>query len=280
MNLSSMFKNYILHLEIYNAPGTVEFTKSHSRHLLEYFGAYCDPSLIDEEKILSYIKFQQKNDLTHNTINKRVQLLKRLYKFHKVECKFSDVRKLKEKFVTYGAVGSQDLSDILKLVDKMSLRDRLIFYLFLDTGCRLTELLNIKIENIDFSTRSIYLEKTKTNDVRTVFYTSKTKTLLLRYCRNSCTGFLFINPKTNHKLTSSGYEQIFQRFRKKHNIKKLSPHMLRHTFSTNLYNNGADLVFISRVLGHSSVDTTKRYIHQDNKRNLKTYDKYTKKRIN
>lgn len=279
MTLLQMFNRYLDDVKLYNSLGTYHFTKDNERAIYRYFNKSLHHSSITEEAIKEYIKECQNKKLTNNTINKRISLLKRVYKFNKVECKFSDIRKLKEKFVTYGVINTDNLEDILMLVNTtMKLRDKVVFYILLDTGCRLTELQNIKIANIDFDTRSIYLEHTKTNQVRTVFFTKKTKALLKRFCKNSSRKYLFINSKSGNKLTPSGFEQIFKRFRQKHGIKKLSPHMLRHTFSTILYDNGADLIFISRVLGHSSVETTKRYIHQDNAKILKIYDKYMKKK--
>ena len=74
-------------------------------------------------------------------------------------------------------------------------------------------------------------------------------------------------------MTISCVEQIFSRIRKRFGLDKFSPLMLRHTFSTNLYNNRADLVFIETVMGHSNTETTKRYIHTDVKANRDKYDR-------
>ena len=69
---------------------------------------------------------------------------------------------------------------------------------------------------------------------------------------------------------------MFARIRRRLKIKNFFPHRLRHSLCTELYHNGANIVLISTILGHSNVNTTKRYIHPDLKQNLKMFDKYHK----
>ena len=69
---------------------------------------------------------------------------------------------------------------------------------------------------------------------------------------------------------------MFARIRRRLKIKNFSPHRLRHSLCSELYHNGANKVLISTILGHSNVNTTKRYVHPDLKRNLKMFDKYHK----
>ena len=92
--------------------------------------------------------------------------------------------------------------------------------------------------------------------------------------------FLFIILKDMYpiQLKKSAIESLFTRIRRKQGIKNFSPHRLRHSLSTEMYSNGCDLIQISSILGHSNVNTTKRYIHPDLKKKLDNYDKYHKKR--
>lgn len=271
-----MFDKYIDYLRIYNSAGTVRFTQENKKSLLMDLGNV-DHSLITREKIYSYIKQKQPIN-SNNTINKRISLLKRLYKFHEFDCPFHNVKKLREKFVTYGAVTQNSFEKLLEILEKLSLRDRVLIRLMIDTGARLSEIINIEIQNIDFATRSIFLLKTKTNQPRYVFFTNQSKKELDTLLQKKTSGKVFTNHKGDAPLTVTAVEQIFRRIRKKYGIEKLSPHRLRHSFSSSLYHKKADIIFISRLLGHSSVDTTKRYIHSDLVADLEKYDRFTIKK--
>ncbi len=83
-----------------------------------------------------------------------------------------------------------------------------------------------------------------------------------------------IHPKAKSHINVGALERMFARIRKKYNLKNFSPHRLRHTLSTNLYANGGDLLFIMSIMGHTNMNTTKRYIHENKELNLKLYDKY------
>lgn len=271
--LKKMFEIYHDNLEIYNSEGTLNFVKQHAKSLLSYFTDVYYFS-IQKEQVLNYISFCQKMGLSNNTINKRLSLLKRLYKYHDFKCDFINVKKLPEEFVTYGYLDPAEIATVEKL--KLSLRDKVMISLFIDTGVRLNELRQFKMKNIDYEKRNILLEKTKTKKRRYVFFTSITKKYLMQFCQNCNRDYLFINDKTSEPLTRYGIESIFKRINKKHQIKKMSSHMLRHSLSTNLYHPGADVIFIGELLGHSSPETTKRYIHSNTNQSLKIYDKYQK----
>lgn len=157
----------------------------------------------------------------------------------------------------------------------LSLPMRTIILLFLDTGVRLTELLNIKVENVDFVNRHIFLTITKTKKSRYVYFTVNTGKILKKYLGKDDRKYLFVT-RQGKQMKVSGIESAFSHIRKKYGIKRLSPHMLRHTLATNLYNSKADLIFIESIMGHANTETTKRYIHTDVDSNQKRYDMWKK----
>lgn len=272
MTLLEMYKNYIAHLKIYNSPGYVSYTERMQKSITKYFGDI-DSEELTKEVVMDYI-IHQKQTLSANTINKNLSYLKRLCYFNEVECKFQRVQKLKEKFVTFGTCKDDPVEVITKVSKYLSLKNQLILYLFYDTGVRLNELVNIEYKNVDLENRRIYLSKTKTNNPRWIFFSEKTKKLATQFLKNNTfKKYLFELPNGEH-ITCNSIESIFKRIRQKLKIERFSPHRLRHSLSTELYENGADLILISRILGHSNVDTTKRYLHPDLSTNLKMYDKY------
>jgi integrase/recombinase XerC/integrase/recombinase XerD len=273
-----MYDAYMKNVKLYNSVGMLNYVKAHRKPILNAFGEL-PPSDISKAVVLKYIEEEKARGLSHATINKHVALLKVVFRFNGFkELDFYSIKKLPEQFITYGHLDFDKQKVVYSFLSSLDLRDRCIIVLLMDTGCRLNELINIEVANIDFDTRSIKLTRTKTNRVRFVYFTPSTSKLLKRLLKKENHKYLFLT-RSKKQMTSSAMECLFYRIRQKFGLKHFSPHMLRHTLSTNLYNAGSDLIFIGSILGHASIQTTKRYIHTDIKSNLKLYDKAIKKRL-
>ena len=143
------------------------------------------------------------------------------------------------------------------------------------TGMRVSELVSVKIRDIDFK-RGIIKVTGKGSKQRIVpLYPSLLKRLedylALRqeyFVKDSDTGYLFLN-QHGSSLTRQHIWNIVKEKCKKHNITKhVSPHTLRHSFATHMLSNGADLRTLQIFLGHSNISTTEIYTHvtDDDKR--------------
>ena len=148
------------------------------------------------------------------------------------------------------------------------LRDRTILELFYATGMRLSELLNIKTQDIHLQDNTIKVLG-KRNKERLVPFGNKLSELLTIYL-----GYLekkFVEgTKNNYIFVTANGEQLYPkavyRIVRKYldmvtTIDKRSPHVIRHTFATHMLNNGADLNAIKTILGHSSLASTQVYTH-------------------
>lgn len=277
MKLSEMFKNYIEHLRLYNSDGYVKYTIKEEKSILEYFGDV-DSSEILVESLQKYILDLRELGLSANTINKHISTIKRIYNFNEIDNHFSKVKKIKEKFVTFG-ICEDDPEKVLDEACKLlSLQNQIILHVFYDTGVRLNELINIESKNVDLKRRTILLTTTKTGNERFVFISKKTKRMATSFCKKALSRkYLFVN-QNGDKLKTSAIESLFARIRKRLGIRNFSPHRLRHSLSTELYKNGANILLISNILGHSNVNTTRRYIHPDLDTNLKMFDKAHQKK--
>ncbi len=179
-------------------------------------------------------------------------------------------------YVTY-----EELETILKVPDrnsKLGLRDALILEMIYSTGIRVSELVNMKLEDINFSNRQIKILG-KGNKERYVMYGEVCENLLRDYLRKSRpelskgrnNSYLFLNNLGN-KLSERGIELIFSNIIKKSGLKiHLTPHTLRHTFATHLLNEGADLKSVQELLGHENLSTTQIYTHVSNERLRSVY---------
>lgn len=153
--------------------------------------------------------------------------------------------------------------------DQLSLRNLALFELFYATGMRLSEISDLKLKQIDFDLNLILVHG-KGNKDRYVPFGTKTKQALGEYLNDARPNLLkhqtdhqdvFLNDQGS-KLTSRGIEYIMQRVFTQAGIPgKVHPHMLRHTFATEMLNNGADLRSVQELLGHESLATTQIYTH-------------------
>lgn len=276
MFLQTLITPYLNHLKMYNALGTYNFSCQICKSLLIYFKDV-EIALIDKDMIYDFITYCNNKGLSNNSINKRLSMLKRIYRFHDIFCPFESVRNLKERFITYGAIDNETLRHLYDVLPKLTIYNQCMMLLFIECGVRVNELIHIKRKNVNLMNRCIFLEYTKTNTPRYVYFSRSTAELLKVYmqsCKNNTSMYLFNSKKTNDILSRYTINSIFSRLRKKYNFNKLSPHMLRHTLSTKLYNNGANILFICSVMGHSNPNTTKRYVHNDLANDLKMFDKY------
>lgn len=192
--------------------------------------------------------------------------------------------KLLPKFLYYNEL--EELFDTFDLKDKYGQRDRLILELLYATGLRVSELVNIKLDDIDYSDNHIKVLG-KGNKERIVYFGEYAKTYLELYLndgrknllKKEC-NYLFINNKSG-KLSARGVELIIDKVIKKTSIKtKVTPHTIRHTFATHLLNEGCDISTVQELLGHESLKATQIYTHitNDSLRNtyLKTHPRNNK----
>ncbi|MCR5760974.1 MAG: tyrosine-type recombinase/integrase [Sphaerochaetaceae bacterium] len=154
--------------------------------------------------------------------------------------------------------------------DYTSLMEVTMFNLFYCTGCRLQELLDMKIRDLDLKEhRAIVMGKGAKQ--RYVFLTERAEALISEYLpqrkdvlmalRKEDDGILLINKKGN-KLPSSSVHAIFDKYRDELGItKKFTPHVFRHTFATRLLDKDTDIRMVQALLGHENIGTTQIYTH-------------------
>ena len=149
----------------------------------------------------------------------------------------------------------------------LGIRNKCIFEVLLCTGCRVNELVNITLNNIDINSREIKVLG-KGNKERIVYLGSYAVDSIKEYLRvrsellnNKTNNYLFLNHLGN-KLTTRGIREIIDKILLKSSTNlKLTPHTFRHSFATMLLNEGCDLKSVQELLGHVSLSTTSIYTH-------------------
>ena len=148
------------------------------------------------------------------------------------------------------------------------LRDRTILELFYATGMRLSELLNIKTQDIHLQDNTIKVLG-KRNKERLVPFGNKLSELLTMYLgylekkfvEGTKNNYIFVTAKGEQLYPKAVYRIVRKYLDMVTTIDKRSPHVIRHTFATHMLNNGADLNAIKTILGHSSLASTQVYTH-------------------
>lgn len=158
---------------------------------------------------------------------------------------------------------------LLKAPDKNSwagLRNYVMLLTFLDTGLRLSELINLELKDLDLTSRSLRVIGGKGNKTREIFMGKTLQKALVKWLKTR--GFfpyeeaLFPTQK-GERFKPRQLLQIIHRLAKKAGISgvRCSPHTLRHTFATNYIRNGGDPFSLQQLLGHSDIKTVMIYVH-------------------
>lgn len=179
-------------------------------------------------------------------------------------------------------------NEIKKVIDSLNdskpltMRNKAIIELFYVTGMRRSELANLKLEQIDFDMRVILVHGKGRKD-RYVPFTTESCKVLKNYLENARpvllklntdTGDVFLNNR-GKKITERGIAQVMRKVFLKAGVSaKAHPHMLRHSFATQMLDNGADMRSVQELLGHESLSTTQIYTHISTKKLQSDYQKF------
>jgi len=171
----------------------------------------------------------------------------------------------------------QETAALLSLpyADFPSTRAMVVFTLLYDTGCRISELLSIQEQDVEWEQRRIRVLG-KGRKERYVFFTERCKNLMTYYLylkreRFSCPHLLCSNKGKQLPMSTVG--SMFAVYRKRLGWQKpFTPHVLRHTYATHLLDNGADIRLVQELLGHQSISTTQIYTHVSQERLARVYE--------
>ena len=142
--------------------------------------------------------------------------------------------------------------------------------MFYSSGIRRSELVNLKIDDIDFLKENLWVRASKNNKDRVVpigksalkwvrLYLEKERPALAQKIRGADERFIFLGRKGTRRLSLVRLGELVSQYRKKAKIETGSCHLFRHAMATHMLSNGADIRYIQEILGHSSISTTQIY---------------------
>lgn len=241
---------------------------------------------LKKDDIRQYLKYLDDINYKKSSISRHLSTLRSFYSYlvnnnivkNNIFKTISSPKKDKKlpNYLQYNEL--EKLLDACDMTSSLGIRNRLIIETLYDTGLRVSELVNIKLEDIDIKNKEIRVIG-KGQKERIVYFGEYEIEILTKYLEDARkellngkqSKYLFINHLGN-KLTDRGVRLIIDKTISKACLKhKISPHSLRHTFATHLLNEGADLKSVQELLGHSSLSTTQIYTHVSNERLRSVY---------
>jgi integrase/recombinase XerC len=224
--------------------------------------------------IRSWLVSLVENSIVTRSINRKLTVLKSYYRFLLREgiVEGNPMRKLNPPKTSKPLPVFVEKESIARLFDEVDfekgfpgLRNRLILEMFYSTGVRLSELVNLKISDIDFYYHTIKVLG-KRNKERLIPFSNRFESVIKNYIeeKHHCFGnndALFLTDKGKPVYPKLIYLIVNRYLQYVTTIEKKSPHVLRHTFATHLLNNGAELNAVKELLGHASLAATQVYTH-------------------
>ena len=283
------FIDYLTYIKHYSDKTTSSYLfdlKKFEKYLIE------NKIKVDEvtsEDVSDYMNNLKKNNYKATSINRKIVCLRSFYKYYCNEIN----NNFKNPMINYLSLKTpkklpKDLFDeqvkalLTPCENKIhyQVRNQCIILLLLNTGMRVSELTSLNIIDLDIQANCIRVFG-KGKKERMVFFLKSVNPFLIDYLKNHRSKFtsdnsqeaLFLGSKGG-RISTRAIEDILNARMKNSSLSfKVTPHMLRHTFATNLLNNEVDLKIVQELLGHASLAATQIYTHVSKERLKKVYEK-------
>lgn len=157
---------------------------------------------------------------------------------------------------------------------ELGLRNLCICSLMFDSGLRLHEVVALKSEQLHLSEGYVIVDG-KGNKQRIVPIGNTTKQHLQQYLRKRKRTVALFVQEDKQPITDTTLKDLFRKLKEKSRIRRLHPHLLRHTFATRYLENGGNIYHLQAILGHTSLEMVKRYLHIVNSRIGITFTRYS-----
>jgi len=272
----------------------LEYVKNYSKNTIVSYqkDLYQFQEFIDKTSIENTTKPMIKNYIKENSNLKEKSLARKLSSLRM----FFDFL-IKKNYIKLNPMDGIDgpkirknIPDILSVddIDKLlefqtdnnfSYRNRCILELLYSTGLRISELVSLKLENVNLNESFIKVmgkgskeRIVPLNDITTEFLDTYIKDIRPSMLKKVQTDYLFLNNHGKVLTRQAVFKMIKKRAEEVNIQKNISPHTIRHSFATHLLQNGADIRFIQELLGHEDVGTTEIYTHVSNETLKSDYD--------
>ena len=276
-------KNYSSHTEISYLNDLLQFEKFIITKIDEF-----KPEAITPKQIRIWMSYLMENGYNARSVNRKLSALKTFFKYQKKKGVVPTnptelIAGVKEDKKLPSFAGNADIAHILdtRLNDSEifeEARDLFLIELLYLTGMRRSELIGLKNNDIDFDNKTLRVTG-KRNKQRLIPFSDKTAQLIENYLLvrdneiENKSPYLFVKKDGEPLYPKMVYNIIHKRLANISTLSKKSPHTLRHSFATEMLNNGAEINAVKELLGHTSLSSTQIYTHVSLEEIKKTYQK-------
>ena len=206
--------------------------------------------------------------LSENTLHSRINALKFYYEQVLGKEKFFwDIPRPKKPMILPKVLNEDELRDLFNALPNK--KHKAMLFTAYSAGLRVSEIVNLKISDIDSQRMQIFIERAKGKKDRYVNLSPVLLDILRNYIKTyqpKPKVYLFESEQTFTAYPTRTVQRIFQLAKEKAMIKKeVGVHSLRHSFATHLLEKGTDIKYIKEILGHFNIKTTERYLHVSKK---------------
>ncbi len=291
--MTELIEEFLNHLSVERglANNTLSSYKRDLKRFFEYLKSRNIASIqrVSRQTVNSFMLFEKDRGLSANSVSRELACLKIFLKFLLMENKIKeDVTsviespKLWKKLPSTLSVNEVDL--LLKTPNvrsMMGIRDKASLELMYATGMRVSELINLKMNDLNMDVGFVKCLG-KGGKERIIPFGRKAKESLVRYLgkarttflKKKVSNFLFLS-RLGKPMSRQAFWKTIKRYATLSGIKKeITPHSLRHSFATHILEGGADLRIVQEMLGHSDISTTQIYTHVNKDRLKSIHHKY------
>ena len=246
---------------------TYDTYMSKTKEMIKYFNKPLEEVTIEELRDFLYKYLLNERKLADRTVNYYNSIIRFVYEvtLDKLLNK-KQIPMRKRKKTVYKVLTKEELSTFFNCVDDFKFKT--IFMLAYGSGLRIGEIANLRVEDIDSKNMRIFIREGKGNKERYTMLSKQSLEMLRiywsKYRQNKRRGRIFLS-ESGAAITVGVIREHFRRYRKKAKLsEKVTMHTLRHCYATNLIENGATLIQVKELMGHSNIRSTMEYVHVAN----------------
>lgn len=244
-------------------------------------------SQVNQTNLNSYILYLEKNQFTPATVSRNIASIKAFYHFmfkeRMVEEDISDI--LHAPKIEKKMPGIMSMNQVTKLLEQPSgdapkeVRDRAMLELLYATGIRVSELIALKLSDVNLQMGFVICKDG--NKERVIPFGNKARTALIAYLESARGAMIQTNEEQSlfvncfgQPMSRQGFWKLIKYYGQRAGIEEeITPHTLRHSFAAHLVENGADLKSVQEMLGHSDIATTQIYANLNHSHIREVYAK-------
>ena len=283
MDYISAFKEYLLYEKRYS-PKTAGSYGSDIELLARHYGEGADLLSMDNERLRSYLG-DIYGDITASSLHRKISAIRHFYAFlhkrgYRADNPAAMLASPRKEHHLPACLTQEEMAKLLSYNyprNEKGLRDRAIMELLYSSGLRVSELVSLRIRDVDLAQSALRVlgkgKKERLVPVTAEAVAAARDYLMKRAAPKERSATLFVNLR-GRPLTPRAVEYLLAGVAKAAGVfRRVTPHMLRHSFATHLLGNGMNLRYLQSMLGHSNLSTTEIYTHLSIEELKKVYRK-------